>query len=68
MTGVQTCALPIWKAGGKSAGIAMLVDRRAGSERFDVPALSLLELSFPTYAADAVPPELAAIPVQKPGS
>jgi hypothetical protein len=28
----------------------------------------LLELSCPTYAADAVPAALAAIPVQKPGS
>lgn len=56
----QTGALPV--------GVAMLVDRSAGSTRFDVPAYSLLELSFPTYAADAVPPELAAIPVQKPGS
>jgi hypothetical protein len=25
-------------------------------------------LSFPTYAADALPPELAALPVEKPGS
>ena len=40
----------------------------AGQARFDVPAVSLLELSFPTYAADAVPDWLAKIPVQKPGS
>jgi orotate phosphoribosyltransferase len=46
----------------------MLVDRSAGTTRFTVPAVSLLELSFPTYAADAVPAELASIPVQKPGS
>jgi orotate phosphoribosyltransferase len=46
----------------------MLVDRSAGTTRFDIPAVSLLELSFPTYPADAVPPELAKIPVQKPGS
>jgi orotate phosphoribosyltransferase len=56
------------KAGGTPVGIAMLVDRSAGSARFDVPAVSLLELSFPTFPADAVPPELARIPVQKPGS
>jgi orotate phosphoribosyltransferase len=56
------------KAGGNPVGIAMLVDRSAGSARFDVPAVSLLELSFPTYAADAVPEALAKIPVQKPGS
>ena len=56
------------KAGGHSVGVAMLVDRSAGTTKFEVPALSLLELSFPTYAADALPPELAALPVQKPGS
>jgi len=48
--------------------VAMLVDRSAGGARFEVPAVSLLELSFPTYPADAVPAELAKVPVQKPGS
>jgi orotate phosphoribosyltransferase len=56
------------KAGGTAVGIAMLVDRSAGVARFDVPAVSLLELSFPTYPADAVPEWLAKIPVEKPGS
>jgi orotate phosphoribosyltransferase len=46
----------------------MLVDRSTGTARFDVPAVSLLELSFPTYPADALPEALARIPVQKPGS
>lgn len=55
-------------AGGTPVGVAILVDRSAGEVRFDVPAISLLELSFPTYAADAVPADLAKIPVQKPGS
>ncbi|MEO7413783.1 MAG: orotate phosphoribosyltransferase [Opitutaceae bacterium] len=56
------------QAGGTAVGIAMLVDRSAGSARFEVPAISLLELSFPTYPADAVPATLAKIPVEKPGS
>lgn len=56
------------KAGGTAIGVAMLVDRSAGSARFTVPAVSLLELSFPTYAADAVPDWLAKLPVEKPGS
>jgi len=56
------------QAGGTAVGVAMLVDRSAGTTRFAVPAVSLLELSFPTYPADAVPAALAAIPVQKPGS
>jgi orotate phosphoribosyltransferase len=61
--------LNLLQAGGAAAiGVAMLVDRSAGTARFTVPAISLLELSFPTYAADAVPEALAKIPVQKPGS
>jgi orotate phosphoribosyltransferase len=56
------------RAGGTVAGIAMLVDRSAGQAKFDVPTVSLLELSFPTYPAEAVPEWLAKIPVEKPGS
>ncbi|MBI5768265.1 MAG: orotate phosphoribosyltransferase [Verrucomicrobia bacterium] len=56
------------QAGGTPVGIAMLVDRSAGVARFDIPAVSLLELSFPTFPADAVPEWLAKIPVEKPGS
>jgi orotate phosphoribosyltransferase len=65
---VIECLDIVRKAGGAVAGVAMLVDRSAGSVRFDAPSVSLLELSFPTYAADQVPPALAAIPVEKPGS
>ena len=65
---VVECVDIIRKLGGDVAGIAMLVDRSAGQTRFDVPVVSLLELSFPTYAADAVPAELAKLPATKPGS
>jgi orotate phosphoribosyltransferase len=65
---VLECLDIVRNNGGTTAGIAMLVDRSAGSARFDVPALSLLELSFPTFPADAVPEALAKIPVEKPGS
>lgn len=62
-------ALNIVKAGGGvPAGVAMLVDRSAGAATFEVPAVSLLELSFPTWPADRLPPELASLPVEKPGS
>jgi len=54
--------------GAQPVGVAMLVDRSAGTTRFDVPAVSLLELSFPTYPANAIPSELATIPIEKPGS
>ncbi len=62
------CLNIVRQAGGVPVAVAMLVDRSAGTTRFDVPAISLLELSFPTYAADQVPPELAAVPIEKPGS
>jgi orotate phosphoribosyltransferase len=65
---VNECIEIVKQAGGKTAGVAMLVDRSAGSARFDVPFLSLLELSFPTYPADQVPASLASLPVSKPGS
>ncbi len=56
------------QAGGQSVGVAMLVDRSAGAARFEVPAISLLELSFPTFPASALPEWLAKIPIEKPGS
>lgn len=65
---VLECLELVRQAGGTAVGIAMLVDRSSGAARFEVPAISLLELSFPTYAAEAVPEALAKIPVQKPGS
>jgi orotate phosphoribosyltransferase len=65
---VLECLEILRQAGATAAGVAMLVDRSAGATRFAVPAVSLLELSFPTYPADAIPAALAKIPVQKPGS
>lgn len=65
---VLECLEIVRKAGGIPVAVGMMVDRSGGSARFDVPAVSLLELSFPTYPADAVPEWLAKIPVQKPGS
>ncbi|HEY1791580.1 MAG TPA: orotate phosphoribosyltransferase [Opitutaceae bacterium] len=65
---VIECLDIVRKAGGAVAGIAMLVDRSAGTARFDAPSVSLLELSFPTYPADRLPAELAGIPASKPGS
>lgn len=65
---VAECLQIVRQAGAVPVAVAMLVDRSAGTLRFDVPAVSLLELSFPTYPAEAVPAWLAKIPVQKPGS
>jgi orotate phosphoribosyltransferase len=65
---VNECLELVRQAGGTVAAVAMLVDRSAGTTRFPVPAVSLLELSFPTYEANALPAHLAQLPVQKPGS
>jgi orotate phosphoribosyltransferase len=65
---VLECIDIIRRAGGTAAGVATLVDRSSGEVKFGIPAVSLLELSFPTYPADALPDWLAKIPVEKPGS
>jgi orotate phosphoribosyltransferase len=55
-------------AGGDVLAEAALVDRSSGSADLGVPFYPLIRIDVPTYAADAVPPELAAIPAVKPGS
>jgi orotate phosphoribosyltransferase len=55
-------------AGGQVIAAASLVDRSNGKADLGVPFFPLIRLDVPTYAADALPPELAAIPAIKPGS
>jgi len=55
-------------AGGEVIAAAALVDRSAGSVDLGVPFTALVALTFPTYAADELPSELANIPATKPGS
>jgi orotate phosphoribosyltransferase len=54
--------------GGEVIAAAALVDRSGGEVGFDLPFFPLVQLSIPTYAEDELPPELAAMPVEKPGS
>jgi orotate phosphoribosyltransferase len=56
------------RAGGDVIAEAALVDRSAGEADLGIPFLPLIRIDVPTYAADAVPPDLAAIPAIKPGS
>jgi len=58
----------IGRAGGVTVAAAALVDRSSGAADLGVPFFPLIRLDVPTYAADALPPELAAIPAIKPGS
>jgi len=55
-------------AGGSVVHAAALVDRSDGRVDLGVPFTALLRLSVPAYPADALPPELAALPAEKPGS
>jgi orotate phosphoribosyltransferase len=55
-------------AGGKVIAAGAVVDRSAGSAELGVPFFPLIELNFPTYASDELPPELAATEAVKPGS
>ena len=56
------------EAGGKVIAMASVVDRSGGEHGFAVPFFPLIEITFPTYAEDDVPDELAAVPITKPGS
>lgn len=55
-------------AGGDVIAAGALIDRSNGAAQFDVPFFPLVALDVPSYAVDAVPAELAAIPTTKPGS
>jgi orotate phosphoribosyltransferase len=55
-------------AGGDVIHAAALVDRSNGTADLGVPFTPLLRLDVPSYAADALPPALAALPALKPGS
>lgn len=55
-------------AGGAAIAAAALVDRSSGSADLGIPFFPLLRLDVPAFAADALPPGLAALPVEKPGS
>jgi orotate phosphoribosyltransferase len=55
-------------SGGVVIAAASVVDRSAGAVELGVPFYPLIELNFPTYAGDELPPELAATEAVKPGS
>src|SRR5271154_6965872 len=53
---------------GTVVGAACLIDRSGGKAEIGVRRVALATLDIPAYPADALPPELAAIPAVKPGS
>lgn len=58
----------IEETGASVVSAASIVDRSGGTADLGVPYTALVRIDVPTYEADAVPPELAAIPAIKPGS
>jgi orotate phosphoribosyltransferase len=55
-------------AGGTVIAAASLVDRSNGLVDLGVPFFPLIRIDVPSYEPGAVPPELARIPAEKPGS
>ncbi|MEA3008898.1 MAG: orotate phosphoribosyltransferase [Sphingomonadales bacterium] len=56
------------EAGGEVIAAVALVDRSNGLADLGVPFFPLVRLDVPVYEPEAVPPELAAVPAEKPGS
>jgi orotate phosphoribosyltransferase len=55
-------------AGGEVIAGGCLVDRSNGTADIGVPLYALIRLDVPTYSADKLPQDLAAMPAVKPGS
>jgi orotate phosphoribosyltransferase len=64
----RECIAAIRAAGGTVVAAACIVDRSGGRADVGVPLVALATLDVPAYPADALPPELAALPVEDPGS
>jgi orotate phosphoribosyltransferase len=64
----RECIAAINAAGGNTVAASCLIDRSDGEVDLGLPLVSLTGLKVPSYEADALPPELAAIPAIKPGS
>ncbi len=64
----RECIEGIQNNGGVVAAAACLIDRSGGAADVGVPLISLAQLDIQTYESDNLPPELAALPVEKPGS
>jgi orotate phosphoribosyltransferase len=64
----RECIEAIRAAGGDVIAAACIVDRSGGKADVGVPMVALASLEVPAYEADKLPPELAAIPIEDPGS
>lgn len=65
---LRECLAVVREFPGEILGAACLIDRSGGRADIGVPLVALATVDFPAYPADALPPELAALPAIKPGS
>lgn len=65
---IRECIDCLKAIGADVVAAACLIDRSGGEADVGVPLVSLARYKVPAYPADALPPELAAIPAIKPGS
>lgn len=59
---------PIEAVGGQVLCCACIVDRSGGRAQVGWPLVALATVDFPSYGPDEVPPDLAALPAEEPGS
>jgi orotate phosphoribosyltransferase len=64
----RECIAAIRRHSGDLLGSACLIDRSNGRADIGVPLVALVTMDVPDYAPDDLPPELAALPAEKPGS
>jgi orotate phosphoribosyltransferase len=64
----RECLSAIRNHPGDLVGAACLIDRSGGAADVGAPLVALASVSAPSYPADALPADLAALPIQKPGS
>jgi orotate phosphoribosyltransferase len=64
----RECITAIQAAGGEVVVAGCIVDRSGGRADVGVPLVALATLDVPAYPADKLPPELAAVPIEDPGS
>jgi orotate phosphoribosyltransferase len=64
----RECIAAIQAAGGEVVVAGCIVDRSGGKADVGVPLAALATLDVPAYPADQLPPELAAVPIEDPGS
>ena len=64
----RECIAAIRAAGGDVVCAGCIVDRSGGRADVGVPLIALATLDVPAYPPDSLPAELAAVPIEDPGS